>query len=282
MPPTITLNPLISSPSIDLDRRRQRQVLRFGVGAMLGATGNDDVELPRQVREVLLLRKLSVNSRAIGEASNSSWRVSPATGQPTTFRMLSMPVWSETSPTAASRVKSRASCSISIAAQLNLLPRRDIHESDAKLARDLRQHSELRGVRQAVGDPHAHHEAARRLTAEEHARPLQALAIPFVDRLPAFLRETRDLVHDVESILLALIRSILLCVTTTRPLGRQEAAGSSTGRARHPPAPPAAPVPGTPDRRSPATSGLHEPHPVHARVASLTPRTLRAPAAPLR
>ena len=40
-----------------------------------------------------------MNSRTTGEASKSSFGVSPATGQPTTLRILSIPVWSVMSPT---------------------------------------------------------------------------------------------------------------------------------------------------------------------------------------
>ena len=60
-------------------------------------------------------------------------------------------------------------------------------------------------VGQAVRHPHAHHEVARRLAAEEHAGPLQPLAVAFVDRLPSRLRDARHVVEDVEPVLLLLV-----------------------------------------------------------------------------
>src|SRR5438034_7487517 len=47
----------------------------------------------------LLPTNVSVNARTTGDASSSSLGVNPATGQPTTLRMLSIPVWSVSRPT---------------------------------------------------------------------------------------------------------------------------------------------------------------------------------------
>ena len=59
------------------NRRHQREVLRFGVRTMLEASRDRHVELSREVRESLLRRNVSVNSRATGEASKSSCASGP-------------------------------------------------------------------------------------------------------------------------------------------------------------------------------------------------------------
>src|SRR4029453_4885476 len=89
-------------------------------------------------------------------------------------------------------------------AQLNLLPRGDVDELGADVARYRRGLANLGRVRVAVGHAHAHHELPRRLTAEEDAGPFQAFAIALVDRLPRLLCDPRHVLDDVEAILLAL------------------------------------------------------------------------------
>ena len=85
----------------------------------------------------LLPRNASVNSRTIGEASNSSCGVSPAAGQPMTLRMLSMPVCSDTSPTASSRSPDLRHVLDREAAELDLLARGDVDEAGAELLADV-------------------------------------------------------------------------------------------------------------------------------------------------
>ena len=86
--------------------------------------------------------------------------------------------------------------------------------------------ADLLGVGEAVRDPHAHHELAGRLAPEEHAGPLQPLAVALVDRLPAVLRRARGTSGTMSSPSFScLSRSILFSVTTTSPVGRLGARG---------------------------------------------------------
>ena len=89
-------------------------------------------------------------------------------------------------------------------AELYLLPGRDVERPGAELLADAGEGLHLLGDRQAVRDAHAHHELPRRLPPEEHARPLQPLAVVVGDRLPASRGQRRDFVHDLQGILLLL------------------------------------------------------------------------------
>lgn len=90
------------------------------------------------------------------------------------------------------------------AADLQLLPRRDVHPSVAELLAEARDGLDLLGAGASVRDTDAHHETPGCLTAEEHARPLQALPVVVADRLPAGARQGRHVVHDLEAVPLAL------------------------------------------------------------------------------
>ena len=88
--------------------------------------------------------------------------------------------------------------------KLHLLPGSDVDKAGAAVAAQLGDDTDLLGVGETVRHADAHHEAARCLTPEKHAEPLQPLAIGFADRLPSVADKSLDVGLDVEAILLAL------------------------------------------------------------------------------
>ena len=69
-------------------------------------------------------------------------------------------------------------------AQLNLLAGGDVDETPAVSAADVADGAQLRCGHDAVGNPQAHHEMARRLPPKENAGPLEPLLVAIGDRLP--------------------------------------------------------------------------------------------------
>src|SRR5439155_875325 len=95
-------------------------------------------------------------------------------------------------------------------AQRQLLTRGDVRDRPAgrgaRLERDLAEQAHLRGRHDTVGHAHAHHEMTRGALAVKHADPLQPLGIVLAQRLPAFAGEPREILGDVEAVLVRLER----------------------------------------------------------------------------
>src|SRR5687767_10694304 len=89
--------------------------------------------------------------------------------------------------------------------QLDLLSRRQINEAGTALTAQVCDHTQLLGVREAVRHADPHHEAPWGLPPEEHAKPLQPLAIGLLDRFPSVAHETLDIGFDVEAVLIPLV-----------------------------------------------------------------------------
>ena len=187
-----------------LDRGRQADVLRLRVHAVLGAARDGDVELAGQIGVRLVAEK------RLREFSNDGRRVEQFARRETGNRTpddipdVVLAGLERHEPDALQPPPYLRHVRDLEPAQLNLLTRRDVRVADAVLPRDVGERPHLRRVREAVRDADAHHEAAGRLPAEEHANPLEALAIAFVDRFPTLLREPLDVGQDVEPVFLAL------------------------------------------------------------------------------
>ena len=185
----------------DLDRRRQRQVLRFAVRAVLRAAGNRDVEFARQIRKGLVpeerVVEITHDARGVEQLVVRQPRDGTSDDVPDVVHAgLQRHEVDRIQPLPDMRQVADGKST-----QLNLLPRREIDEAGAAFAAQLCNDTDLLRVGEPVRHPNPHHEAAGRLTPEEHAKPLQPLAVGFVNRLPSVAHKSLDVGFDVEAIL---------------------------------------------------------------------------------
>ena len=205
LPPTAMLKPFTSSPAMILiagvsDRSWVSPCVQFSVQPVIAT-----LNLRGRFVNALFRRNASLNSRTTREASNSS--SSRQTGDRTPDDVADV-VHAGLQRHEVDRVQPLPDVrqiADGESAQLNLLPRREIDEASAAFAAQLGDGAELVGVREAVRHADPHHEAAGRLTPEEHAEPLQPLAVGFVNRLPSVAHESLDVGFDIEAVLLALV-----------------------------------------------------------------------------
>ena len=187
-------------------RRRHRDVLRLPARAVLAAPGDGDVELSRQVGELLVAEEAAlelagdrhrVDELARGEAGgraadDAADIVHPRleARQPRHLEAphdLGHPLHGDP-------------------AELELLPRGDIGDGPPRLARELGEQAHLRGAHHAVRHANAHHGVSGRRAAHEDPHPLEALLVVLADGLPSFPGEADEIVLDLQAVLLRLER----------------------------------------------------------------------------
>ena len=182
------------------DGGRHRDVLGLRGRAVVGASGDRDVELARQVRERLVAQKdpleLRRDSRGVDElvgseagrrtADDAADVVHPGlqAGQPGGF---------ETRDDARNLLDRQP-------AELDLLARGDVGHVAATRSRDLGEQAKLTRREDSVGHADPHHEVAGGRPAEKDTDPLQALLVVVADRLPAFASEPGEVLGDVEAV----------------------------------------------------------------------------------
>src|SRR2546427_11878761 len=191
-------------------RRRERDVLRLAARAVLQAAGDGDVELARQVRELLVAEEDLLEGEGDRRGVEQLTRCQPRGRAADDAADVVHP-----------RLEAREACRLEPCddlrhvlerhpAQLDLLARGDVGDRAARRAArlpgDLAEQAGLRRAHDAIGHAHAHHEMPRRGPAMEDAPPLEPLLVGVAARLPALARETDEVLLHVEAVLLRLHR----------------------------------------------------------------------------
>src|SRR5712692_11867506 len=181
-----------------LRRRRQADVLRLRVRAVLFAAGDRDIEFSRQVGVGL------VGDKHLGEFVHNRRRVEELIRGESGYRtadniadVIHAGLESD-EPHSFEPLPDLRHVLNREPAQLNLLARCDVGETFSELRADLTDGAQLCSRADSIRDANAHHEMAWGLLTEKNAGPLQPLAIAFGDRFPPLYGIARNLPKDIE------------------------------------------------------------------------------------
>src|SRR5690348_7461607 len=183
----------------------ESNILRFVVRAVLEATRNGDVELPRQISELGIAIE---SDDHLVERKDHRRRIEEFVGRkPGESAAIDV---AHIVLASLQRVQIQATeplpdfrhCAERQTAQLELLARRNVHDTVAEPQREIRDRAKLGCMRKAVRHADAHHEMAGSRFAEENANPLQQFLIGGGQRLPALLDEIWQVLTDAKAVAL--------------------------------------------------------------------------------
>ena len=187
-----------------LRRRHESEVLGLGVGAVLAAPRDGDVELAREVgvRPAAdeRLRERACHWRCVEQLVGRQ----PGDGTADDVTNVVHPGLEREQTDPAQLVQDCRDVADPDPAELDLLSRGDVGESAPAPVGDPADRRELNRIRDPVRNSDPHHEVARRVASEEDPPPLQPLEVALLDRLEPKLGVARDVRTDVEPVLLDL------------------------------------------------------------------------------
>ena len=183
-----------------LNSRREGDILRSGVGAVLPAAGNGYIELAGQVGV------LPVADEHCGELLGNGGGVQQLVGRQAGRRAAHHGAdvvhtgLQRNQPDGRQPVPDVRHLLNGEFPQLHLLPGGQVGKPHPVVGADGGQGAELVGVADAVGDADAHHKTARRLPAKEHAGPLQPVAVVRWNGFPTVAAEGGEVIEDVQAV----------------------------------------------------------------------------------
>ena len=189
-------------------RRRHRDVLRLAARAVLETPGDRDVELARQVGELLVAEEDRLEGRRHPGGVDQLARREPGGRAADDAADV---VHTGLQAGEAGRLQARDHLGDLLdrhPAQLHLLARGHVGDRPAggapRFLGDLAEQPRLGRRHDAVRHADAHHEMAGRRLAVEDADPLQPLLVVVGDGLPALAREAHEVLGHVEPVLFRL------------------------------------------------------------------------------